>query len=61
MELPVVMRAGLTVETDIVSGEAVVRIRGADSQHRPISLHLRADDLSLLEEALKESKRRYES
>lgn len=59
MELPVLMRAGLTIEIDIVGGEAAVRIRGADSQHRPISLHLRAADLTLLQEALAESKRRY--
>lgn len=61
MELPVVMRTGLTIEIDMVGGEAAVRIRGADSQHRPISLHLRAVDLSLLMEALEESKRRYKS
>ena len=61
MELPVVMRAGFTIEIDIVGGEAAVRSRGADSQQRPVSLYLNAADLSLLEEALAESKRRYES
>ncbi len=61
MKLPAIVSHGLTVDKDMVGTTPVIQLRGVDGGNRPFSIRLFPKELRLLQRALDESKRDWES